>query len=1393
MKNNRILAGLMVSIMMLSLFPIGTWAAGLSGSGTLADPYVITTAAELNAIRNDLSANYKLGNDIDLSDSEYDNAWNPIGTYIPDTDDPSGEVPDLIYAFTGVFDGDGHTITGLNIPQGVACVGLFGVVANATVENLTIKDATVSGNVMTGAAIGYAYNSSLDHINLAGTNTITGTINEGAAPNMVAGLVGAGMDSSISNCNVTGTTITVNCLNNATQLGENAHDIGLIGGGLEGCNLENCSANSSSITANGAYCFGIGGLSGCAFGTEDITNCDVTNVTVTVGNNAYLIGGLTGYTGRDGSNAATRVYDCDVTNVSVTVGDNSARVGGLIGGGFYLDLFAAYFPLPSRFDLISCTTSGALTAGFGSEAVGTVVGYACRCDTTGGTSTMTGASSLVGAEQELFAGGDGTVLSPYQVSNAAQLYAIRYDMGANYRLTADIDLLNELGPYFSDVGWSPIGDFNDYFTGTFDGANHTISNLIAFAEEGVGIGLFGISYGGTVKNVTIADANVTGMMAVAPAVGYNIAGTVENVSVMNSTVNAIYCESSVLAGGEPIGGNCVGGVVGGNNMGSIIGCIATDITINLAGYNTFDDDGPYIQCDVAECAGLIVGGSFGGNEMDVTDSSSTGVIKDCVASGTINASHPDVIDTHAVGLGGLGGCLLMMEEVTNCHATVTINANQAHAVGGICGYAGSMETNNPQPFTNCSANITLNLPGSTHVGGLVGTGLYYRGLETIYRIASDCSVSGTINARSDSQYQAGAVAGRAVGSTIEDGITNNVTGLNIIGTTQRMYRTGEQDLIADGGDDAVDVLDALSGTYQALFAGAIFESEYDHYWHDYCSAILGADNADAMVALLKTTVGASTYGADATDNFFCGFAEGVNNFTFNGSQISGYAEDGTQIFSHTYRFVRSEHLAGVMPCYIFQSTDNNHDEFKYFLLCADTPDSTYHIEFRYGSDLDDLLKVSEGAYANWLAAGILTSALADPDETMIEKVIALFCLENMDYSAARSASSLRQLADFVGTWDADLSAYPELADGALYCVLDASGIGKTYAYGQLAHEYNYYAYENDSSARSGIYIAYNHAEDEFESSPYTFTVNGQGQTVLTFWADDGNISWIKRTSSSSGGGSGSSSSSGGGSNRGYTISVPTSVQNGTISVSPKNADQGETVTITVTPNSGYELEVLELADQNGNKITLTDKGNGTFTFTMPATQVTVKVSFRESDSFEVKASFRDVAADAYYAQAIEWAVENGVTAGTTATTFDPDTACTRAQFVTFLWRAMGSPAPTVSTNPFQDVDATAYYYQAVSWAVENDITDGTSGTTFSPDEIVTRAQTVTFIWRSDGSPATTTANLFTDVNSDTYYYNAVVWAVAEGITNGTYITIFDPLASCTRAQVVTLLFRHLGE
>ena len=246
---------------------------------------------------------------------------------------------------------------------------------------------------------------------------------------------------------------------------------------------------------------------------------------------------------------------------------------------------------------------------------------------------------------------------------------------------------------------------------------------------------------------------------------------------------------------------------------------------------------------------------------------------------------------------------------------------------------------------------------------------------------------------------------------------------------------------------------------------------------------------------------------------------------------------------------------------------------------------------------------------------------------------------------------------------------------------------------------------------------------------------------------------------------------------GYYIIRATAGAGGSITPSGDvSVRAGANQTFTITPNRGYAVSDVKIDGRSIGAVR-------SYTFENISASHTIEVQFR------VRSSFVDVPSGSYYEDAVDWAVANGITTGTDAAHFSPDGICTRAQAVTFLWRAAGRPAPESRTMPFTDVPADSYYYDAVLWAVESGITKGTSSTTFSPDDTCTRAQIVTFLWRSEQSPAAGSSNPFTDVSADAYYADAVLWAVKEAITTGTTRTTFSPDAECTRAQIVTFLWR----
>ena len=314
---------------------------------------------------------------------------------------------------------------------------------------------------------------------------------------------------------------------------------------------------------------------------------------------------------------------------------------------------------------------------------------------------------------------------------------------------------------------------------------------------------------------------------------------------------------------------------------------------------------------------------------------------------------------------------------------------------------------------------------------------------------------------------------------------------------------------------------------------------------------------------------------------------------------------------------------------------------------------------------------------------------------------------------------------------------------------------------------------------NGITVTKN-ADDTFsaalpnETKTYTFTASYAGDDNHKEATDTCEVSVTRR--SSSGGGSSSGSS--------YAVSAP-STKNGDVTVSPKNASKGDRVTVTVKPDSGYETGSVTVLDSKGNELKLTDKGDGKYTFTMPGGKVEVKATFVKAGE---TSPFVDVPADSYYFDAVKWAQKLGITNGKTDALFGSSDPCTRGQIVTFLWRAAGSPAPKGTAKVPTDVLPGSYCYDAVAWAIENGVTNGFADGTFGVNSTCTRGQSVTFLYRALGT-APTTVNGFTDVATGDFYAEAVAWAVENGVTNGTTDSTFSPSNGCTRAQIVTFLYR----
>jgi len=521
-----------------------------------------------------------------------------------------------------------------------------------------------------------------------------------------------------------------------------------------------------------------------------------------------------------------------------------------------------------------------------------------------------------------------------EIGTAEELAAINDDLSGHYVLTADIDL--------AGIDWTPIGAFapsgeseeeqevpaaDMAFTGTFDGQGHTISNLTIDRPEAWAQGLFGCIANAQVGNFTLENASVGARLMASDVVGYAYCSDVHDVWLWGGKVTAY--------AGEMSEEGMYGGIVGAG-MGSTIRDCSAEAEIVLP--------------DGTANAGIVGGG------LEMTS------VTGCMATGSVTAGN------ECYGLGGVSGCGFAAEQFTDCTAEdVTITAgDDCFWIGGITGYAGGYaDEQYGMPvtvFTNCVArNVTVDAGANADgIGDIVGAGFYNEQVAQSMGAPFD---QPTVYELVDCTAETGAEA-------------------------------------AEGGDAeaAAQLLEDVKGTYEALFP-VITAPEYDALWLDPCVAALGEEDGPAAAEMLKSVCNGTIYGQEAIDaygdgsngmQFDCLFINGVDQITFDGTTISGTLA-GEEVFSHEYAYVGPLTLGGMMDGLLYETADPDAGEFRYFFMMPDTPASTYHLEFRYGSDVDALALYAEGPYAYWLAAGFPV----DADDAMIENVITLFCEENL--------------------------------------------------------------------------------------------------------------------------------------------------------------------------------------------------------------------------------------------------------------------------------------------------------------------------------------------------------------------------------------------------------------
>lgn len=656
---------------------------------------------------------------------------------------------------------------------------------------------------------------------------------------------------------------------------------------------------------------------------------------------------------------------------------------------------------------------------------------------------------------------------------------------------------------------------------------------------------------------------------------------------------------------------------------------------------------------------------------------------------------------------------------------VSVNANVGYYVGGLAAYAVG-------PIENCHITKLDMDAVASGVGGLIG---YATSGNSIY----GCSVSGEIAVKSGCQGVGGFIGSMGKNAQI------TYSGATVAVTAPKERSTNAGGFIGRGNGER----DARAIVKNCYSKGAVTGGAYAG---GFTGSMAGMDiqNCYATGNVTDAFVGMTSF---AGTNSVASYLDGVARNCY----ATGTATAGTAAFLNETATARSE----VVNCYYVdtntavatdyeKATAKSLEEMKTADFAATLNDNNPDNGWIYKDGQTPLCGAEPADYSAVDAA--------------LKKMPADLTVYTDETVAALNTAKANVVKGKVIAKQSEVNAWATAIEDAVaalkYKSADYTKVDEAIAKANTLNK-------NDYTDFSAVEAAIN-AVDRTKNITEQTAVDAMATAI------ENAIAGLTRKSSGS---SGSSTPR-------YEVTAPGQTAGGTVSVSPKNAAKGSTVTITVTPAEGYEVGSVTAKDAKGNTIAVTDKGNGKYTFIMPGSKVSIGTAFTKTPE---TSPFDDVSVDAYYFDAVKWAADKGITGGVSDNLFAPDDGCTRAHIVTFLWRAAGSPEPK-SMASFTDVTASAYYAKAVAWAVENGVTNGTTATTFDPDAVCTRAQAVAFLARAlNGKGGSAVA--FTDVPADSYYADAVAWAVANRVTNGVSSDRFAPDNSCTRAQITAFLYR----
>lgn len=1261
---------------------------------------------------------------------------------------------------------DMETNTTVNVTYAHGNNGVIGdIIANngsvniyRNAENATITSVT---SVISSVAIGQ------NSANYSSYNTNNGTIGGVKATTSFTvygtgtGSVAAGTDETIE----AGTTVTIGAttvVNDSALLNQN--DIGpvtaagniTITNGTSAIGNVTSTGGSVSINANGGTIGNLTAKTTITVGSDNRT--DANNGSGAYVGNTGSLGNITaeGNAAIKRNTAEATIGAVISTGGSVSIGQNTATSG-----------VSAYNTNSGIIGRIEAATSiGIYGTGSGSIATGTDESIQA------GTSVAIGSTTIA----------DGIALL-----NQNKLGSIKADTNINiYNGNgefSDIEAGTSVGIY---ANTGKIGDVTAGTTVTVGADNKT--------ESDNGSGAY-VGNAGTIGNITAASYITIKRNAENATIGHlTSTGSYVYIGQNSETYVTYNCNAGSIgsvsaAANITIYRNAATGRIAVNNGESVtaktgltVGSTTIEAMKNFGSIGSMSTEGGTMTIVNDGTISALTNTGTGNTNLYIFDNAQT--MNAVTASGTVNLYDKTSGSTPAINLTADGGTVMVNandDGTTNIqvHLTATdkLTDGQSMPIRGTFAtviHNGAGDVIMESSDTHIAV-VVENSTGQVMAFGSVSDNLtdvtdHY--ILSIAQVGPDTaevrlvSTDGTV-------LPAGSISSVTINGCDaewnENGVSSAITGgtlSELIGTLN--LRSGGELTIGisytpSGSETDISVTGSINITIPELIeridtllltSPADFDNAKAAYgWTDEVSA--PADTAYPVLAVMPVI---NNVYADTAVTVYVNDAQAANNVTFISVAIDGM-EAGSE-------------LTATVNAHVGEANDPGSIHFSdtavYTLTAADlakldTANEYYYVTYDYR------------------------------DGTTNNLVVPVIQSESTTLPAAptRTGYSFLGWSDGTNTYLAE-SAYTPEADSTLYALWNADAItytltletgigGSIVRVDDAGNEYSITSGTLFAAGKTIMLKAKNNSGYYFN----TWTVNGETQTDPTITLtmnSDMTVSASFGRYSTNNGSSGSATSW-------YTISVG-STSNGTVTVNRTNATRGNTVTITVTPDSGYQLGSLIVTDRNGDEVRTEKTGDNTYTFTMPASRVTVTATFTEitSDLPSDEQPFTDVSANEYYYDAVLWAVEAGVTEGTSTTTFSPNDACTRAQMVTFLWRAAGSPSSGNSVSPFVDVSSSAYYYDAVLWAVAQGITNGTSDTTFSPDDTVTRAQTVTFLYRQAGSPIVEGSS-FADVPADAYYANAVRWAVNEGITNGTSATTFSPDDACTRAQIVTLLYR----